>query len=186
MFRPALKKQITSSEDSPKGWCRVDHIPTKGEIAREEDFHTILALEHRRAGRVGSQFVLMLFDSRKANGTRAVLNKQLKSILPAVIRETDLIGWYEDGMILGVLFTEVAASGTSPVTEVLHSRVVTALREKLHRSLASNLVISLQALPESSEKERSDSIVSVAFYPGIDILERPAGNSRVQTATDPA
>jgi hypothetical protein len=103
----------------------------------------------------------MLLDSRKANGTRAALNRQLKSILSDVIRETDLIGWYETGITLGVLFTEVAASGESPVTDVLYSRVVTALRGQLHGSLASNVVISLHAFPESSQKDYPDSTAAV-------------------------
>jgi hypothetical protein len=184
--RLALKQQVTSSGDPRKGWCRVDHVPTKGEIAREEDFQTILTLEHRRAERTGREFVLMLLDSRNANGTRAALTKQLKSILSDVIRETDVIGWYETGITLGVLFTEVAASGESPVTEVIYSRVVTALRGKLHGSLASNLVVSLHSFPECSEKDRLDSIVNVALYPDTSRRNAPNSCPDIQAAADPA
>jgi hypothetical protein len=186
MIRPAFKQQVTSSGDARKGWCRVDHIPTTGEMTREEDFQTILTLEHRRAERAGRQFVLMLLDSRKANGNRAALNKQLKSILSDIIRETDLIGWYETGITLGVLFTEVATSGENAVTEVIYSRVVTALRGKLHSSLASNLVVSLHAFPESAEKNRPDSIVNVALYPDMSRRNAPNSCPDMQTAADPA
>ena len=42
-------------------------------------------------------------------------------------RETDIIGWYEEGWILGVIFTEVNLEGKSPITDVLHSKVVGCL-----------------------------------------------------------
>ena len=57
------------------------------------------------------------------------LSDSLRSSCDAT-RETDIVGWYEDGAILAVIFTEINLEGTSPITEILHSKVVKALREE--------------------------------------------------------
>lgn len=166
------------------GWSRVSHVPTKGEVAPQDAFHTILALEHRRAARAGARFVLMLLDFRKANGSGRALSGEMTSILADAIRETDLIGWYEHGLVLGVLFTELPATSDNSVADILCSRVLKALREKLHRSLATDVVITLRALPESSENG-SDSVMTVALHANIpqhQVRKYPD----VQTAADPA
>lgn len=167
-----------------KSWSDVHHVPTKGKLAPEDAFRTILALEHRRAARSGCRFVLMLLDSREANGRGPTLTREITSILSDAIRETDLIGWYEQGAVLGVLFTELAESGNNAITQILCSRVVAALRGKLHSSLAAGVVLNLRALPEGADNG-PDSVMNVALYPNI-----PAPQVRkypdVQTAADPA
>jgi hypothetical protein len=181
-----LKKRETPWQvRDRKDWSLVDHIPMRGEIASEGAFHTILDLEHRRAARSHSRFVLMLLDSRKPNGYGPVLTRQLSSILSDAIRDTDLIGWYRQGAVLGVLFTELFATADSSADEALYSRVVTALREKLHRGLALNVVVTLRAFPESPEKGSPDSIVNVALFPEIS-EHHPRKYPDVQAAADPA
>jgi hypothetical protein len=120
----------------------------------------------------------MLLDWRSANGTGSALHTQVVSILLEKIRETDLIGWYEQG-VLGVLFTELAPAGA----EILHARVVKALRDRLHRSLASNLMVTLRVFPE---KGSADSVVDVALYPETPERPAPKAYPDVQTAPDAA
>ena len=164
--------------DRPKNWSRLSRVSTSARVAREDAFHTILALEHRRAERSRSRFALMLLDSRSANGSGSALHTQIVSILLEKIRETDLIGWYEQG-VLGVLFTELAPAGA----EILHARVVKALRDRLHRSLASNLMVTLRVFPE---KGSADSVVDVALYPETPERPAPKAYPDVQTAPDAA
>jgi len=79
----------------------------------EDTFHTMLALERRRAERSRKPFVLDVAVMRThcfQNGNSGRLLEQLTSAVLASSRETDLIGWYKQGSILGVIFTEVNLS----------------------------------------------------------------------------
>ena len=145
-------------------------------ILKEETFHSMLTLERRRAERSRKPFVLMLVDSSatSSNGHRSDLIDRLTWIVCGATRETDLIGWHEEGAVLAVIFTEVSLAGENPVTEVLHSKVVAALRENLDSKVASSLHITVHLFPENwGDKGKSDSVADVKLYP--DLSNKVAG-----------
>ncbi|MGH9357003.1 MAG: hypothetical protein ACRD10_12800, partial [Terriglobia bacterium] len=83
-------------------------------VVPEETFARLLRLERRRAERSRRQFLVMLADlgeflvtASEQNG--AMLNKISDAILSAT-RETDIIGWYEQGYVLGAILTEIPPS----------------------------------------------------------------------------
>src|ERR1700690_3884765 len=127
--------------------------PSPREINRleEETFHTMLALERRRAERSRKPFVLMLLDAHALfqNGNSGRLLEQLTSAVLASSRETDLIGWYKQGSILGVIFTEVNLCEKNPITQALLGKVVKALHERMDRQYASKVVITAHLFPEN-------------------------------------
>ena len=129
----------------------------------------MLTLERRRAERSRKPFVLMLLDSHAVpkKGNRAAFLAQLTSVVCDATREIDLIGWYEEGAILAVIFTEINLEGKNPITEVLHSKVVAALRENLDHPLASKLVITVHLFPESWDHERPDRVADIKLYPEL-------------------
>src|ERR1017187_7192704 len=135
---------IPSQGNSRKVFSRIDPVlARRAEILREDTLHAMLMLERRRAERSRKPFVLMLLDSHAVpkNGNGAAFLEQLTSVVCDATRETDLIGWYEEGAILAVIFTEISLDGKNPITEILHSKVVAALRESLDRRLALKLVV---------------------------------------------
>jgi len=163
-----------------RGWSnllRPDRALTgRDRILKEETFHSMLTLERRRAERSRKPFVLMLVDSSVAasNGHRPGLTERLTRIVCGATRETDLIGWHEEGAVLAVIFTEVSLAAENPVTEVLHSKVVAALRENLDSKVASSLHITVHLFPENwGDKGKSDSVADVKLYP--DLSSRVAG-----------
>ena len=163
-----------------RGWStllRPDRALTgRDRILKEETFHSMLTLERRRAERSRKPFVLMLVDSSAAasNGHRSDLIDRLTRIVCGTTRETDLIGWHEQGAVLAVIFTEVSLAGENPVTEVLHSKVVAALRENLDSKVASSLHITVHLFPENwGDKGKSDSVADVKLYP--DLSNKVAG-----------
>ena len=90
-----------------------------------------------------------------------------RSVVCDATRETDLVGWYEEGEILAVIFTEINLEGKNPITEVLHSKVVAALRENLDHRLASKLVITVHLFPESWDEDEPDRVADIKLYPEI-------------------
>ena len=143
-------------------------------VLKEELLHDMLALERRRAERSRKPFVLMLLDASavRSNGHRPALVEQLTSILCEVTRETDLVGWYQTGVVLAVIFTEIRMVGENPVTEIVRSKVVRALQENLDAKLASSLRITMHQFPENWKdkergKDRSDPLADVKLYPDV-------------------
>jgi len=150
-------------------------VPSRGKsVLREEVLHDMLALERRRAERSRKPFVLMLLDSSAAhtNGHRSAFVEQLTSTICDVTRETDLVGWYQAGVVLAVIFTEIALVEDSPVTDVVRSKVVRALEENLDPRLAASLCITMHEFPENWNekgrgKDRSGPLADIKLYPDV-------------------
>ena len=144
----------TRQGNGRKNLSGFGQVPIRREtILKEEILHSMLTLERRRAERSRKPFVLMLVDSSavRTNGNRSSFVGQLTSTVCDATRETDLVGWYEDGVVLAVIFTEVSSEGKAPVTEVLHSKMVRAFRDNLDPKLASKLTITVHLFPETWE-----------------------------------
>ena len=141
-------------------------LASRENVLKEEAFHAMLTRERRRAERSRKPVVLILVDSHAVHkkARDAAFLERLTSVVSDATRETDIIGWYEEGLILGVIFTEVNLQGKSPITEVLHSKVVTALRDNLDHRLASNLVVSAHLIPESWDMHRPDRVADIETY----------------------
>jgi lipopolysaccharide/colanic/teichoic acid biosynthesis glycosyltransferase len=139
------------------------------EILQEESFHTMLTLERRRAERSRKPFVLMLLDANAVveKKTADRLLSRVTSVLLKSTRETDLVGWYEKDVVLGIIFTEICTEGTNAISEVLHSKIVSALQGKLSHKAVSSLVITVHQFPENSGREGDKPAANTRFYPDL-------------------
>jgi lipopolysaccharide/colanic/teichoic acid biosynthesis glycosyltransferase len=145
----------------------VGKMPTRREgPLSEETFHAMLSREHRRAERSRKPFVLIQLDLRAVHrkGNDPAFIERLSSVVSDATRETDIVGWYEEDLILGVIFTEVNLQGKTPITEVLYSKVVTALRETFDHGLASKFVVSAHLIPEHWDMKRPDREPDLGLY----------------------
>ncbi len=148
----------------------LGHLPVRHEdVFPEATFHRMLTLERRRAERSRKPFVLMLLDAQAVfgprNGTSIV--KRFTSAVYDATRETDLLGWYKESAILAVIFTEVSLDGKRPVTEVLQSKVVRSLRDRLGHELVSHLAVTTHLFPESWDKDRLERVPDIKLYPDL-------------------
>src|SRR5260370_27868500 len=133
----------------------------------------------------------MLMDAHVENGSAAGILKEAVEIVIASKRETDLIGWYRQGAILGVIFTEVNAGADRPVTEILRKKYETTLAERMGKSRAAKIAVSFHVFPEIWDKNQSGWQADIKLYPEIsttasrhqvpliiirmmDVLRRPA------------
>jgi lipopolysaccharide/colanic/teichoic acid biosynthesis glycosyltransferase len=167
---PALWEQGARRERSQKAVSAFDSsIPARAGVLEEETFRNMLTLERRRAERSRKPFVLMLLDASLDPDADAAkpLMSQVTSVLLKSTRETDLVGWYKKGVILGVLFTEVSLEVTTPITEILHSKVVNALHHGLNRKVTSRLVVTVHLFPESQDRGRAEPVADIRLYPDL-------------------
>jgi len=145
-------------------------VPTNQEhILTEDSFHKMLTLERRRAEGSRRPFVLLLVDALSVvedkNANR--LLARVVSVLLKSTRETDLVGWYQSGAMLGVIFTEISLANEKPITEILRSKIAGALREELNPEVASSLGISAHLFPENIGEDSGESAANTKFYPDL-------------------
>jgi exopolysaccharide biosynthesis polyprenyl glycosylphosphotransferase len=133
----------------------------------ENIFHSMLTLERRRAERSRKPFVLMLLDANLENGSAAAILKESVEVMLVTKRETDLIGWYKENAILGVIFTEVNTEGEQSITEILRTKVETTLAKHLGREKAAKIAISFHVFPESWDRNHSGWVADAKLYPDL-------------------
>jgi len=166
---PALWEQGVLRSTARKAASAVGSLmESREEVLQEESFRSMLTLERRRAERSRKPFVLMLLDASAfiEEKTADRFMTRVCSVLLKSTRETDLIGWYEKGLILGVIFTEVSSEAEKPITEVLHSKVVEALHGELGRKVTSSLVVTTHLFPENSG-DKGEKVADSRFYPDL-------------------
>ena len=145
---------------------RFDDSPRE-ELLPENVFHSMLTLERRRAERSRKPFVLMLLDANLENGTAGEILLQAVDVVVSSKRETDLVGWYKHGAILGIIFTEVNLEGEVPITEKLRTKMEMAFAKHLGRERAGRIAISLHLFPESWDKNSSGWVADSKLYPDL-------------------
>ena len=161
-----LKEKFARRSPGPTALGRGPKSRLK-DLLQEETFHTMLTLERRRAERSRKPFVLMLLDAQAlfTNGITEKLLRQLINAVSTSTRETDLIGWYKESAVLGVIFTEVSLNEKTPITQLLLTKVVKALHSHLDLQLASKVIITLHLYPESSSD--GSTTADIKLYPEI-------------------
>src|SRR5215469_2845784 len=132
--------------------ARIGHVPQgREELIAETTFHALLTHERRRAERSRKPFVLMLLElhALHAKSVGASFSERVSSAISGATRETDLIGWYEEGRILAVIFAELNVEENVPVAEFLRSKVETVLQNSIGAKAAARIVITTHIFPES-------------------------------------
>ncbi len=147
----------------------ASNLLKRATLLQEQIFHSMLTLERRRAERSRNSFVLMLLDAGAFAGTETSdrLMSQVASVLLKSTRETDLVGWYKNGLVLGVIFTETSLEFKDSITEILRSKVVNALHDELSREATSNLVVTVHLFPESQDGDGGKPIADSRLYPDL-------------------
>jgi lipopolysaccharide/colanic/teichoic acid biosynthesis glycosyltransferase len=144
-------------------------LTTRADILQEETFQNMLTLERRRAERSRKPFVLMLFDASpfcEAGATDRWVSP-VRSVLLKSTRETDLVGWYKKGVILGVIFTEISLEFVTPITEILHSKFVSALHKELGNKITSKLTVTVHLFPENRDRDGAETVADISLYPDL-------------------
>jgi lipopolysaccharide/colanic/teichoic acid biosynthesis glycosyltransferase len=147
---------------------RVETAGTQAESPLLEDaFHSVLALERKRAERSRKLFVLMLMDAHLENGSAAGILREAVKVVIATKRETDLTGWYKQGAILGVIFTEVNAVSDRPITDILRAKFETILIAGMGKERAARIATSFHVFPETWDRTQSAWQADTKLYPEL-------------------
>jgi lipopolysaccharide/colanic/teichoic acid biosynthesis glycosyltransferase len=136
-------------------------------IFGEDAFKSMLAIERRRAERSSQPFVLMLLSPQGLNGSSGKILLRTFAAVAGQTRETDLIGWQEEGKVLGIIFTQVSPD-PCVVTEILRAKIAEALRENLGHETATAIAISVHIFPEQWNKSDSTWVADSKLYSDLE------------------
>ena len=118
-------------------------------ILEQERFLKALHVEQKRTERSRRPFVLMLLESDVPMGAvEEELLERVVGTLAAAKRETDELGWYRHGSVLGVIFTEIAASEGRSIAKVLRAKISAALSQTLDSHDVGQFKLSFHLFPE--------------------------------------
>ena len=101
-------------------------------VIEEATFVQMLRFEVRRTERSGKYLMLILINSEHFGGKAgATIVESVVAALGGRIRETDIVGWYEQDATIGVLMTEL---------ESVNSTIVGTITQKISNALESNAI----------------------------------------------
>lgn len=150
------------------------------EILPERSFSRSLALERKRSERSRRSFILMLLEATRFSGktfSTQTIDRAFLA-LSSCTRQTDVIGWYEMGSAVGVIFTEVAEMPKEVLLESLSNRVSVALRAAMGDEEFDRSVLTFHVYPEDPQPPNPESFNS-ALYPDI-IRDAAAQKSKLR------
>ena len=169
-----MEARVAREQRKPRLEVRAHlSIPNMGNtpsrtLLNEEAFVSMLYLERRRVERAGGRFVLVLVDvshNLKAQSSKERTIVGLTRSLSEATRETDIIGWYLQHNLIGVIGTEL---GDAP-NEVVQEKFLARLRNIFERTMglqrSSGISVSFHFFPEESGNISGDHSANIKLYP---------------------
>jgi lipopolysaccharide/colanic/teichoic acid biosynthesis glycosyltransferase len=139
------------------------------ETLAENSFRRMIAVERKRSERSKEPFLLMLVELDEDGAPREdrkVLEGTLEA-LRASSRETDVLGWYKEHAVLGVMFTGLVVTDKDLIITTLLTRVSNLLRDELTFDEFNQVRLSFHFFPDEWNHESGDGPTNVALYPDL-------------------
>jgi lipopolysaccharide/colanic/teichoic acid biosynthesis glycosyltransferase len=135
-------------------------------VLHEESFQRTLSIERKRTERSRKPFLLMLLefgDIRPTESSRA-LGKVITA-LSGSTRATDVVGWFKNNSVVGVLFTEIIIDDQSSIVSTMMARVSETLGHSLTLDQFNQVKISFHVYPEPWDGGMFDRPSNPMLYP---------------------
>jgi lipopolysaccharide/colanic/teichoic acid biosynthesis glycosyltransferase len=145
---------------------RSESRHTEATVLDESSFLRMLCLERKRTERSGRPILLVMVSAGerlKYNGEELV--SCISQAVANSIRETDTLGWYEEGKTLAVLFTEIG-SATENVP-LIASKLQKALQDTLTQGQFDALDITFRVFPVDTPSRGNGEQRDLVFYPDL-------------------
>jgi hypothetical protein len=124
--QPAMEVEVTrNSWISIKALVNNNHRQnqvmlrdSQTSLYSEQCFHEFLTIEKKRCERSEDQKLLMLANLSSFDdiAERQNIAKSMTDILSDITRDTDIKGWHVEGLVIGILFTEIGKEKTIAFT----------------------------------------------------------------------
>lgn len=123
-------------------------------LYNESCFNEFLDLEKKRCKRSEDPAFLMLADlsAFTDQSERHDVAKSMMDVFCEVTRDTDVKGWHIDGLVIGILFTEV--TGSEATSRVALKRIANKCLWRLKSTLGADKFSNIQITWQSLKSER--------------------------------
>jgi lipopolysaccharide/colanic/teichoic acid biosynthesis glycosyltransferase len=151
-----------------------DPAPVAERVLHEDDFTKMISIERKRTERSDVPFLLMLLetgDQESGPGPNRILNGIFSALL-STLRETDVIGWYNDRTTVGVIFTGLEKSDRASILDSILSRVKALLSTELSPEDCNQITVSCHFYPDDWHPDRKDRACNPALYPDLHNAEK--------------
>ncbi|HKF48399.1 MAG TPA: sugar transferase [Terracidiphilus sp.] len=160
---------------------RVENFPGQGhqisdsnsvgdrDVLAEKAFTRMIAIERKRSERSKEPFLLMLVEvgsDPESQENQRVLESML-AVLRGSSRETDILGWYKDRAVIGVVFTGLIVTDKSLILTTILTRVSSVLRHELTFDQFNRVSLSFHFFPDDWDHSSGQGPTNVALYPDL-------------------
>jgi lipopolysaccharide/colanic/teichoic acid biosynthesis glycosyltransferase len=162
---PSAKHPLTSSATAPSTF------PVRLHVISEDLFNGVILRERRRAERTEKPFVLYLVDAdTEARHRPVLLWRSTLDSLAAARRDTDILGWFKQDTVAGVIL-----SGTDAVRMAYEfdARFRRELAKRLHQTTIDRLSVRFHAYPEPKTETRRNAALDKAVFLKLAVPPRP-------------
>lgn len=122
-------------------------------VYNEEAFRHFLEIERKRSRSSDRPFLLVLVDLKGQSGVEGISGR-LFDALSLGLRETDFIGWYREGKVVGAVLTEHTSTAGANVADVVVARVTQLLTATIPHTLADRLQLRVYQIPPALQDVR--------------------------------
>jgi lipopolysaccharide/colanic/teichoic acid biosynthesis glycosyltransferase len=146
-------------------------------VIQEAAFVQMLRFERRRTERSGRQFMLVLVsgeDFRAESGSMLINN--VVSAISSSTRETDVLGWYEHDVTLGLLMTEIGLADTATIRTIIQ-KISVAVEKVVSPENFSKLTLTYRVFPHEVAKVADDG-GNLILYPDLSKRHAPTKHER--------
>jgi lipopolysaccharide/colanic/teichoic acid biosynthesis glycosyltransferase len=150
-----------------------DHDDLAYRLLPAEGFVRALCLERKRAERSRRPFLLVLLDPGAPTDSAA--DNPLEKAIPALgasLRETDVLGWYPPGHVLGIVCAELGGADRATALGRLRAKLTAVLQETLPAGQRGRVRVSFHWFPEDPSDPGDGTPEPGPLYP--DLTDREA------------
>jgi lipopolysaccharide/colanic/teichoic acid biosynthesis glycosyltransferase len=168
LFSRVLDATISTESKNAKVEGRLNTVSeeTFGSVVKplpETAFRRVLCQERKRSERSRKSFLLMLVRHKAPKPHREPALDRVVKLLGGLIRETDVLGWFEPHTVVGVIFSELGNAELSAAVESIESKTLSTL----HSNQVEALQISFYSYPQSWKTGGYTLALDPVLYPDL-------------------
>jgi lipopolysaccharide/colanic/teichoic acid biosynthesis glycosyltransferase len=162
--KPALLpwiKKVSAEEDSSTSYEGRLQIA----LVQEAAFVQMLRFERRRTERSGKQFMLVLISGDNfQTDLGGTLIQNVVAAISSNTRETDVLGWYERDVTLGLLMTEIGQADPATIDTIIR-KISLAVQQAVNSDDYRRLSLVFRVFPQVVKLSEEEE--NVILYPDI-------------------
>ena len=145
-------------------------------LVQEASFVQMLRFERRRTERSGRSFMLVLISGDDLGSASSAVLQAVVTAIASCKRETDVLGWYERGVSLGLLMTEISHADAA-TTEIITRKITLAIAAAVSPEIFRRITIIFRLFPQEMDKVSHEAAPS-SFYPDLQMPQAGTGKGK--------